>query len=228
MSISHSDARGRRILIVDDHPIVRDGLCARIGAETDLSVCGETDNAGDAIRLVREARPHAAVVDISLKSGNGIDLVGRLKKNHEGVRVLVHSMYEETLYAERALHAGAMGYLNKQDSADYIIPALRRLLDGKIYLSEKMSQRLLMGMAGAAPSDQPAVARLSNRELQVFELIGEGQSTKEAAERLKISPKTVETHRENIKSKLGLDSTLRLTHYAIRWMADRGRGASEE
>lgn len=214
--------RRARILIVDDHPTVREGLALRIGREPDLEVCGEAADMGEALRLVEETRPDVAVVDISLKSGSGIDLIKRIKDRDDHVRALVWSMHGESLYAERALRAGALGYVNKDQATSTIIEAIRRVLDGKIWLSESMSERLLQRTVGSArlnPARSPIEA-LADRELEVFRMIGEGVKTADIADRLHLSIKTVETYRDRIRQKLDLADGTMLAHYATQWVLE--------
>ena len=206
-----------RILIVDDHPLVRTGLAQLIGDCPDLEVCGEAGDMGEALRQVDELQPDLAIIDLSLAGGSGLDLIERVKSRNLNILMLVASMHDETLYAERVLAAGARGYINKQEAQERIILAIRRVLGGKVYLSERMTERLLSGMVDAN-SDKRDIDSLSNRELQVFELIGEGVPTARIAEQLNLSTKTIETHQAHIKKKLSLDSAHELTQRAIRWV----------
>jgi len=207
------------ILIVDDHPLVRAGLRQLVSDEPDLEVCGETANILDAVRMVKETPPDLAIVDISLSDGSGLDLIKRIHAVAPGVRILVASMYDESIYAERAMRAGAMGYLNKQEVAGNVTKALRRILEGKLYLSKKMTDRLvLQGISGTIKkSGGSLISSLSDREVQVFECIGLGLSTAQIATRLSLSIKTIETHRAHIKKKLNLQSANELTMRAVQW-----------
>ena len=211
-----------RVLIVDDHPAVREALALRIGRQPDLEVCGEAADTIDALRLVAEILPDAAVVDISLKIGNGIDLIKRIKDRNDHVRILVWSMHSESLYAERALRAGALGYINKDQATDRIVEAIRRVLEGKVYLSEAMAERMLQRAVGGAREEvtRSPVDVLADRELEVFRLIGGGVKTAEIAERLHLSVKTVETYRDRIRQKLDLSDGTRLSHYATQWVLE--------
>ena len=216
--------RRSRVLIVDDHPAVREALASRIGLQRDLEVCGEAADMDEALRLLAETRPHLAVVDIKLKSGDGIDLIKRIKDRHDHVRILVWSAHSEELYAERALRAGAQGYVNKDQATDRIVEAIRRVLEGKVYLSEAMAERMLQRAVGGAREE---VARspldvLADRELEVFRLIGEGVKTAEIADRLHLSVKTVETYRDRIRQKLELGNGTKLAHYATQWVLEDG------
>ena len=215
-------AKRSRVLIVDDHPAVRDALALRIGGERDLEVCGEAADAGDALQLVVERCPDVAVVDISLKSGSGIDLVQRIRDRDARVRILVCSMHSESLYAARALRAGALGYITKDQETARIIEAIRRVLEGKIWLSEAMSDTILHRAAGATPLGvaRSPLETLANRELDVFRLIGEGVRTTDIAERLHLSVKTVETYRDRIRHKLGLQHGTELVHVATQWVLE--------
>jgi DNA-binding NarL/FixJ family response regulator len=213
-----------RILIVDDHPAVREALVLRIGRQSDLEVCGEAADTTEALRLVAETQPDVAVVDISLKTGNGIDLIKRIKKRNDHVRILVWSMHSETLYAERALRSGALGYINKEQATDKIVEAIRQALAGKIWLSEAMTERLLRRSVRPVrqePTGSPVQA-LADRELEVFQLIGEGVKTADIAQRLHLSIKTVETYRDRIRQKLGLSDGTKLSHYATQWVLENG------
>ena len=216
--------RRSRVLIVDDHPAVREALAIRIGRQGDLEVCGEAAAMGEALRLVAETQPDIAVVDISLKTGNGIDLIKRIRDRNDHVRMLVWSMHSEALYAERALRAGALGYVNKDQATDRIIEAIRRVLEGKVYLSEAMAQRMLQRAVGGARDEvtRSPLDVLADRELEVFRLIGGGVKTAEIAERLHLSVKTVETYRDRIRQKLCLSDGTKLAHYATQWVLIHG------
>lgn len=206
-----------RILIIDDHPLVRTGLAQLIGDCPDLEVCGEAGDMAEGLRQVDELDPDLAIIDLSLAGGSGLDLIEHIKARGKGTLMLVASMHDESLYAERVLAAGARGYINKQEAQDRIVLAIRRVLGGKVYLSERMTERLLSGMV-EANSEKRDIDSLSNRELQVFELIGQGVSTGRIAEQLNLSTKTIETHQAHIKRKLGLESAHQLTQRAIRWV----------
>lgn len=206
-----------RILIVDDHPLVRTGLAQLIGDCPDLEVCGEAGDMAEALSQVDALQPDLAIIDLSLAGGSGLDLIEHIKAREGDMLMLVASMHDETLYAERVLAAGARGYVNKQEAQERIIFAIRRVLGGKVYLSERMTERLLTSMVEANGTKRD-IDTLSNRELQVFELIGQGVSTSRIAEQLNLSTKTIETHQAHIKKKLGLDSAHQLTQRAIRWV----------
>jgi DNA-binding NarL/FixJ family response regulator len=211
-----------RVLIVDDHPAVREALALRIGRQPDLEVCGEAADIGEALRLVADTKPDVAVVDISLKTGSGIDLIKRIKAHNDNVRILVWSMHGESHYAERALRAGALGYINKDQATDKIVEAIRRVLENKIWLSETMAERMLQRTVGAGQreSERSSVEDLSDRELEAFELMGQGQTTEQIAAKMHISPKTVETFRARIKEKLGLNNITELVQHATQWVME--------
>ena len=213
-----------RVLIVDDHPAVREALALRISRQPDLEVCGEAADMSEALRVLADAKPDVAVVDISLKTSNGIDLIKRIKGRNDRVRILVWSMHSESLYAERALRAGALGYINKDQATDRIVEAIRRVLEGKVYLSEAMAERMLQQAVGVAHAEvtRSPVDVLADREFEVFRLIGEGVKTAEIAERLHLSVKTVETYRDRIRQKLNLSDGTRLSHYATQWALENG------
>ena len=219
----------RKVLIVDDHPIVRQGLRLMIDAEPDLRVCGEAQSEREARAAIRELEPDVVIVDISLAQGDGLELVRDVHAHHAGLPMLVLSMHDELIYAERLLAAGASGYIMKHAASDQLLVALRRVLKGEQYLSETLAQNLDRmrggGSSGAGASTDP-IERLSNRELQVLSLIGRGQSSREAAEALGLSVKTVETHRQGLKRKLNLATNAQLLQYAINWYANRSKPPS--
>jgi DNA-binding NarL/FixJ family response regulator len=213
-----------RVLIVDDHPIVREGLDRLLSREEDLVVCGQAEDAPQALDLLESARPDLAIVDISLASGSGLDLVRQMRAESTEIQILVSSMHDETLYAERALRAGARGYINKQQATEKIVEALRRIVDGRIYLSERMTDRLLSRVVDASEDPKRiSVDRLSNRELQVLELIGNGMGTAEIAQRMNLSVKTVETYRQRIRQKLSLKNGAALASFASQWVLEEAK-----
>ena len=220
---SNQSRKTVKILIVDDHPLVREGLAARLAQEPDLVVCGEADDVGDALELVKTTQPDVIVVDLSLKSGQGLDLIKKVKARFENTKMLVSSMYDESLYAERALHAGAVGYINKQEVSDKIVEAIRQVMNGKLYLSATMTERLLQRAVGGSPQiARSPMEDLSDRELEVFKLIGAGKTTRHIAGELHISVKTVESHRENLKTKLDLANGTELGRAAVQWVIESG------
>jgi DNA-binding NarL/FixJ family response regulator len=219
-----AEKRAARVLIVDDHPAVREALTIRLSREPDLEVCGEAADVTGAIQVFDAANPDVAVIDISLKGGDGIDLIKRIKARNDSVRILVWSMYSESLCAERALRAGALGYINKEQATDQIIVAIRRVLDGKVYLSDAMAEKLLhraVGEEGTSVGHSP-METLSDRELEVFRLIGQGLKTQEIATQMHLSVKTVETYRDRIRTKLNLGTGLELGRYALLWVLENG------
>jgi DNA-binding NarL/FixJ family response regulator len=211
-----------RVVIVDDHPMMRQGLAQLINHETDLVTSCEADTAAQAIELINEHKPDLVLVDISLPDKNGLELIKDLRVYHPDLPVLVVSMHDEALYAERVLRAGGRGYIMKQEGGKLLMKAIRQVLSGQIYLSEKMSAKVLEIFSGrrAEAATSPAEL-LSDREFEVFQLIGEGKGTRQIAGHLHLSIKTVEVHRANIKQKLGLKTATDLVHYAIRWTESR-------
>jgi DNA-binding NarL/FixJ family response regulator len=219
----------RKVLIVDDHPIVRQGLRLMIDEEPDLRVCGEAQSEREARVAIRELEPDVVIVDISLAQGDGLELVRDVHAHHPELPMLVLSMHDELIYAERLLAAGASGYIMKHAASDQLLVALRRVLAGGRYLSESLAENLeraRTGTASAGRERSDPIERLSNRELQVLSLIGRGQSSREAADRLGLSVKTVETHRQSLKRKLNLATNAQLLQYAINWYATRSKSPS--
>jgi DNA-binding NarL/FixJ family response regulator len=209
----------RAVFIVDDHPVFREGLVRIINQEADLVVCGEAGNAAEALARVDAARPALVVIDISLDGMNGLELVKSLRGRLPESRLLVVSMHPESLYAERALRAGANGYIMKRESGRTLLAAMRHVLDGKTHVSQELNELILRRVSDPGRrAGGSAVERLSDRELEVFQLIGQGFGTRQVAETLSVSMKTVETHREHIKEKLGVDSTSELVRRAIHWV----------
>lgn len=217
-----SSRRRRRVLIVDDHPLVREGLAARISAQPDLQVCGEASTIEEAVALLRTTHPELVIVDLALKEGSGLDLIKQARASTPSPKILVVSAYDESLFAERALRAGAQGYINKQELQGSVIDAIRAVLRDELYVSAEMVRRLATHAVGAEPIVQ-GVGALSDRELQVFELIGRGHSTRQIAQQLKRSVHTIESHREKIRTKLNLCSGRELTQQAVRWVLEAGR-----
>ncbi len=205
-----------RVFIVDDHPIVRQGLRRLIDQEEDLSVCGEAEDVKEARDAIQALSPDAVILDISLKNSDGVDLLKELRIRRLKTPVLVLSMHDESIYAERLLSAGANGYIMKQEASDRFLAALREVLSGGIYVSDAVRSKIANSAATEDVVDDP-IARLSNRELQVFNLIGQGLSTREIADKLNLSVKTIESHRLTIKEKLNIDSATQLVRYAVRW-----------
>jgi DNA-binding NarL/FixJ family response regulator len=205
-----------RIALVDDHPLVRDGLNARIGAEPDLEVCGEADDPESALALIRERQPDLVIIDVALRHGSGLDLIKTLSALGNGPRILVVSAYDEELFAERMLRAGAHGYVNKQELHGSVLEAIRAVLAGEIYLSAALAQRLASQAVAGRRSTQ-GLEVLSDRELQIFELIGRGSGTRAIAAQLHLSVHTIESHREHIRAKLNLRNGTELLRRAVLW-----------
>ncbi len=215
-----TNAHGKRtILIVDDHPIVRQGLAQLINQEKDLEVCGQAEDAYEAMQAIGRLNPDLVIVDIGLKDTSGMELIKDLKIQHPHLPVLTLSMYDEAVYGERALRAGAKGYVMKQEATENVVTAIRRVLAGEVYVSSGMAAKMVSRFVGGSPrtGGSPADA-LSDRELEVFRMIGEGFSTREMAEKLHLSVKTVETYRAHIKDKLGLQDANELLRSAIQWV----------
>lgn len=208
----------KKILIVDDHPIMRRGLAELINLEKDLVICGEAEGIQAALELMKIQQPHVAMVDLSLKNESGLELIKDIIKRFPKVLILVLSMHDETFYAERVIRAGAKGYVMKQQATGQVLTAIRRILAGEVYLSEAMSSKILRNVTGKKiEKNASSVDTLSDRELEVFRLIGTGLGTRQIAERLSRSVKTIETYREHIKLKLNLKDSSELVQNAIQW-----------
>ncbi len=210
--------RKHRVFVVDDHPIVRQGLALLIDQEPDLVVCGAAEEAGAALAMIADCRPDILVLDISLPGPDGIELLKTIRSTDPALPILVLSMHDETIYAERALRAGANGYIMKQEATENVLVALRRILRQEVYLSDRIASRMLRQLVShqRGPGETP-IARLSDRELEVFRLIGGGLGTRQIAEELGLSVKTVESYQAHIKEKLGLQSSRDLVQRAIEW-----------
>lgn len=213
----------RQVLIVDDHPIVCEGLRLLINHEPDLHVCGVEENFNSALEAVESLSPDIAIIDLNIKGGDGLQLIKAVKQMERDIPMLVLSMHDEGLYAERALRAGARGYLTKQEAGDRVLTALRSILNGEIYLTSALRGRLNRSKDLFQPIQDP-VEDLSDRELQIFRLIGLGRGTRQISEELNVSIKTIESHRRNIKNKLGLDSATELVRQAVRWCEQEQSG----
>jgi DNA-binding NarL/FixJ family response regulator len=212
----------RRVLIVDDHPILRQGLRRLVENQEDLEVCGEAETLEDVRAALDERHPDILICDISSKNGNGIDLVRYARAHHPQLRILVLSALDETLYAERMLAIGANGYITKESSTDEFLASMRSVLDGQIYVSETIRRNVLRRYAGRmSPRPEDPIGRLSNRELQILHMIGKGMGTRETAQALHLSIKTVESHRQSIKRKLNLSTATQLTRFAVLELAAR-------
>jgi DNA-binding NarL/FixJ family response regulator len=210
---THPTEKKTKVLLVEDHAMFRERLAHLIDEDFGMSICGEADNVGDAMEIVRADKPDLALVDITLKGSSGLEFLKDLKAHNIQLPVLVLSMHEEILYAERVLAAGAKGYITKHENSQTLLGAMRQVLDGKVYLSQQMTDNLLKKMSGHEVSVS-AMKRLTDRELEVFQLIGTGRTTREIAEILKLGMTTVDTYRTRIKEKLGLRNGTQLQHYA--------------
>jgi DNA-binding NarL/FixJ family response regulator len=220
MSTSSTPLARRRILIVEDHPVVREGLCVAIGREPDLEVCGEAENIAEALRLAEGKRPDVVIVDLTLEGEDGIELIDYTKSRWPDVKILVYSSHDEETFAGRVLRAGAMGYVSKRETSSVVLAAIRQVLRGEVYLSPRMTTSLLQRAVVGKTLDRDPVQSLSNRELQVFELIGQGMNTVQIAQRLQISSKTVESHRKMIKTKLNAQTSAQLSRRAFLWVQE--------
>ena len=208
-----------RVFVVDDHPIVRQGLAQMINREPDLTVCGEAEEAASALQAIKHERPDILIVDISLVGPDGLELVKNIRLRYPGLPVLILSMHDESIYAERALRAGANGYIMKHEAAERVLVAVRQVLNHEIYVSERVASRMLHHyISGTSTVKQSPLADLSDRELEVFRLIGEGHSTRTIAEELHLSIKTVESYQAHIKDKLSLKNGRELVQHAIQWV----------
>lgn len=211
-----------KILIVDDHPMVREGMAMRIAAQRDLQVCGEAATEEEALALAQQTDPDLIIIDISLKSGHGLELIKQIKSRHPAVRMLVVSGFQESLYGERALRSGAMGYLNKQESSEKLIEAIRTVLRGDRFVSADLTRRLIAQALGSHGAAQDPFEQLTDRELEIFRLIGQGLTSSAIARRLHLSSHTIDTHRENIKRKLGAQDAAELNRQAVQWLLENG------
>lgn len=220
----HETSARARVLIVDDHPLVREGLTVRISAQPDMEVCGEAADIAEALALLASAKPTLMIVDLALKTGHGLSLISKASRRAPETKMLVVSAYDESLFVARALRAGAHGYINKQEAQEKVIEAIRVVLRNERYLSTEMAQRLIgRAIEGSTPH---GVESLSDRELEIFELIGRGNSTRSIAQQLELSVHTVETHREKIRAKLDLRNGSELVQHAVQWVLElRSRGA---
>jgi DNA-binding NarL/FixJ family response regulator len=215
----------KRILVVDDHPMMRQGLAQLVGAETDLIICGEAENGESALDCLKTMRPDLVLADISLPGKNGLELIKDFQAIQPDLPVLVISMHDESLYAERVLRAGGRGYIMKQEGGKKLMLAIRQVLGGQIYVSEKMSTLILEIFSGRrGRAEASPVETLTDREFEVFQLVGEGKDTRGIAEKLHLSVKTVDVHRTNIKKKLKLNSAPELIRFAVRWLESQNAG----
>jgi DNA-binding NarL/FixJ family response regulator len=207
-----------RVVLVEDHPMFREQLAQLINKEVSMTVCGEADNIHNALRLIESEKPDIAIVDLTLKGPSGLELIKNLKAKEINVPVLVLSMHDEMLYAERVLKAGARGYITKNEVSIEVMAAIRAVLDGEIYLPARIASRILESVAIGRKGEK-GVSQLTDRELEVFELIGRGRSTREISNQLHLGVSTVDTYRARIKTKLHLENASQLSHEAIRWVS---------
>jgi DNA-binding NarL/FixJ family response regulator len=219
--VVRSTQKKAAILLVDDHPIVRQGLAQLIDHAPDLAVCASLEDAGEAMEYVRKSRPDLVIADLSLKDRNGLDLVKELKAFDSTLPVLVLSMHDESLHAERALRAGAQGYIMKEEATQNVLDAIRKVLDGEIYVSNRVTARMLQKLATTSPvTGGSPLQALTDREHEIFLMIGKGLPAREIAAKLGLSSKTIDAHRENIKAKLGFKTGQELLRYAMQYTID--------
>ncbi|MBI1882807.1 MAG: response regulator transcription factor [Chlamydiae bacterium] len=212
-----------KVLVVDDHPVVRQGLTQLINQEKDLVVCGDVEGGAQGLDAIKRLSPDVVIVDISLRGMSGLDLIKNIKVRYPDLPILVLSMHDESLYAERVLRAGARGYIMKEEAIGKVLVAIRCVVDGEVYVSQKMTARILeKSIGGRFEKSVSPVERLSDRELEVFQMIGKGFATRQVAKQLHLSVKTVETYRENIKEKMKLDNATELVRHAIQWVEGEG------
>jgi DNA-binding NarL/FixJ family response regulator len=215
-------ARRVRVFMVDDHPIVRQGLSQLINREADLEVCGEAEDAITALAAIEHARPDILIVDISLDGPDGIELLKNIRARDAKLPVLILSMHDEFIYAERALRAGANGYIMKQEATERVLVAIRQILRGEAYVSERMAKKMVQQFVGGRPATRSTAELLTDRELEVFILVGKGHGTRQIAEELHLSVKTVESYYAHIKEKLGLRNVRELVQHAVQWITNEG------
>ena len=214
----HAERTKRKVFVVDDHAIVREGLTLLINREADLAVCGVAEEMHSALRTMETVRPDVLIVDISLNGPDGLDLLKTIRMKDPSLPVLILSMHDESIYAERALRAGANGYIMKQEATERVLVALRRILNREMYVSDQIATKMLQRLAGQSPTrERSPLDVLSDRELEVLRLIGEGRSTREIAEKLHLSVKTVESYQSHLKEKLGLRNSRELFQFAIEF-----------
>ena len=212
----------KKVVIVDDHPLFRERLAQLINHELDMEVIGEAESAKEAIHLIRDRSPDLAIIDITLKGSSGLELIKNIKTLSIGVPILVLSMHDESLYAERALRAGATGYITKHQAADEVLLAIRRVLADEVYISEKLTSVFLKSLTATGVKRIPRpVDRLSDRELEVLDMIGRGHTTRQISDTLQLGVATVDTYRARIKEKMNFRNAAELQHFAIRWVRER-------
>lgn len=213
----------KRVILVDDHPIMRHGLAQLIRAEEGLNVIGEAGNAREGLEVVGKLKPDLAVIDLTLPDKNGLELVKDIRAMHPATQCLVLSMHDETMYGERALRAGARGYVMKEEAADQLVTAIHKVLGGGLYVSESLNARMLEQVTGAARSKAAGMDSLTDRELEILTMIGKGVATKLIAAQLSISARTVEAHRAHIKEKLSMTDGAALVRYAVQWVESQAK-----
>lgn len=212
-----------RVFLVDDHPAIREAVRDTIEETMDMEICGETSSSDEAFRQIEELEPDVAIIDISLNDAHGLDLVQNVRAQYPDVQTIVFSMYDENVYAERAIRAGAAGYLMKSEPTKNIVEAVRSVHDGEVYLSRRMASRILNKVAmGQSSEPNFAIDELTDREMAVFQMLGQGYSVKEIQDRLNLSRKTIETYRRRAKEKLGFDTVSELLQYAVQWTYGQG------
>jgi len=225
MNVKKKSAPKTKVLIVDDHPMMRQGLAQLITNEPDLTVCAEAENARQAMEAIAAGKPDLVLVDITLPDKNGIELIKDIHALHPELRVLVISMHDESLFAERVLRAGARGYIMKQEGGKKLMLAVSHVLSGQVYVSEKMSAKILEIFSGRrSEAAHSPIERLTDREFEVLQLVGQGKGTRQIAQLLHVSVKTVEVHRLHIKEKLKLEDSPSLVRYAVRWVESQNAG----
>jgi DNA-binding NarL/FixJ family response regulator len=226
---SDAGPKPARILVIDDHPLVRRGIIDMMAREPDFEVCGEAESEADGLELIRTARADIVIMDLALREGSGLDLIHRVRALGISVPILVLSMREETVFAERVIRAGAQGYVSKGSPSEQLIGGIRKVLGGELAISPKVTERLVriaVGEHSGAHAPRPSVDTLSNREIEIFEMVGRGLTVAAIARKLRISTKTVQAHRENIKAKLDLGTSNELARYAVLW-TDGGSRSDE-
>lgn len=212
-----------QVFLVDDHPAIREAVADTISQTMDMDMCGETGSSDEAFRLIEKKKPDIAIIDISLDDAHGLDLVQNVRAQYPDVKMIVFSMYDENVYAERAIRAGASGYLMKSEPTQTMLKAIRRVHEGEVYLSRRMSARILNKVATGRSSEPSfAIDELTDREMAVFQMLGEGYSIQEIQDRLNLTRKTIETYRRRAKEKLGFDTVSELLQYAVQWTYGQG------
>ncbi len=213
----------KRVVLIDDHPIMRHGLAQLVRGEAGLDVCGEAGSAREGLEVVGRLKPDLAIIDLTLPDKNGLELVKDIRAMHPATQCLVLSMHDEALYGERSLRAGARGYVMKEEAADHLINAIQKVLGGGLYVSETLNARMLEQVTGSARARTTGMDSLTDRELEILALVGKGVATKNIATQLSISARTVEAHRSHIKEKLGITDGAALVRYAVQWVESRAK-----